>query len=158
MIAPSSSSSSALIPLREKSKLLTLTNKRYDFYRLIVQVLWFRTLITARVCLNSFHFRLSLLFPRSSIFLGFLRVWGFSGFAELRHHPFLSLCFLLSFSCFLAFFEMARTKTTSNPSPKVHYRALYPWASEDLLAETSTLTSSKDVMKHREDEVAHMLW
>ena len=67
------------------------------------------------------------------------------------------LCFLLSFSCFLAFFEMARTKTTSNPPPKVDYRALYPWVSEDLLVETSALTSSKDVMKHREDEVAHLL-
>jgi len=52
---------------------------------------------------------------------------------------------------------MARTKTTSNPPPKVDYRALYPWASEDLLAETSALTSSKDVMKHRKDEVTLML-
>ena len=52
---------------------------------------------------------------------------------------------------------MARTKTTSNPPLQVDYRALYPWASEDLLAETSALTSSKDVMKHREDEAAHML-
>ena len=52
---------------------------------------------------------------------------------------------------------MARTKTTSNPPPKVDYRALYPWAFEDLLDETSALTSSKDVMKHRKDEVAHML-
>ena len=52
---------------------------------------------------------------------------------------------------------MARTKTTSNPHPQVDYRALYPWASEDLLVETSALTSCKDVMKHREDEAAHML-
>ena len=48
-------------------------------------------------------------------------------------------------------------KTTSNPPPKVDYRALCPWASKDLLAETSTLTSSKDVMKHREDEATHLL-
>jgi len=47
---------------------------------------------------------------------------------------------------------MARTKTTSNPLPNVDYKALYPWASVDLLAETSTLTSSKDVRKHREEE------
>jgi len=52
---------------------------------------------------------------------------------------------------------MAQTKTTSNPPSKVDYRALYPWAPEDLLAETSALTSSKDVMKHREDEAAHLL-
>jgi len=52
---------------------------------------------------------------------------------------------------------MARTKTTSNPPPQVDYRALYLWAFEDILAETSALTFSKDVMKHREDEAAHML-
>ena len=44
---------------------------------------------------------------------------------------------------------MGRTKTTSNPSPQVDYKALYPWAS---LAETSSLTSNTDVMKHREGE------
>ena len=47
---------------------------------------------------------------------------------------------------------MARTKTTSNPPPNVYYRALYPWASAELLAETSTLNSSEDVRKHREGE------
>jgi len=52
---------------------------------------------------------------------------------------------------------MARTNTTSNPHSQLDYKALYPWASEDLLAETSSLTSSKDVMKHREDKAAHML-
>jgi len=51
---------------------------------------------------------------------------------------------------------MARTKTTSNPPPQVDYRALYPWASEDLLAETSKLTSDEDIAKHREGEAAHM--
>ncbi|KAK7332477.1 hypothetical protein VNO80_29229 [Phaseolus coccineus] len=51
-------------------------------------------------------------------------------------------------------FEMARTKITSNPPPTVaiDYRALYPWASEDLLAETSKLTSCEDLRKHRDDE------
>jgi len=29
-------------------------------------------------------------------------VWGFSGFVELRHHPFLNPCFLLSSAEFLA--------------------------------------------------------
>ena len=47
---------------------------------------------------------------------------------------------------------MARTKTTSNPSPNVDYKALYPWASAGLLTETSQLTSSEDVRKHREEE------
>jgi len=50
---------------------------------------------------------------------------------------------------------MARTKTTSNPPPNVDYRALYPWASAELLAETSTLTSSMDVTKHWDDEPEH---
>ena len=31
--------------------------------------------------------------------------------------------------------------------------ALYPWASAELLAETSTLNSSEDMRKHREGEV-----
>jgi len=59
---------------------------------------------------------------------------------------------------------MARTKTTSTPPPNappnappsIDYKALYPWAFDELLAETSTLTSSEDVIKHREDEVACM--
>ena len=59
---------------------------------------------------------------------------------------------------------MARTKTTSNPPPNaplnappsIDYKALYPWASDELLAETSSLTSSGDVIKHREDEAACM--
>jgi len=47
---------------------------------------------------------------------------------------------------------MTRTKTTSNPPPQVDYKALYPWASAELLVETSTLTSSEDVRKHRDIE------
>ena len=47
---------------------------------------------------------------------------------------------------------MARTKTTSIPPPKVDYKALYPWASVELLTEFSTLTSSEDVRKHRDGE------
>ena len=47
---------------------------------------------------------------------------------------------------------MARTKTTSNPPPHVDYKALYPWAFTELLAETSTLTSSEDVRKHKDGE------
>jgi len=47
---------------------------------------------------------------------------------------------------------MARTKTTSNPPPQVDYKVLYPLASTELLGETSTLTSSEDVRKHRDRE------
>jgi len=48
---------------------------------------------------------------------------------------------------------MVRTKTTSNPPPlKVNYKELYPWASDELLAETSTLTSITDWRKHLDDE------
>jgi len=47
---------------------------------------------------------------------------------------------------------MARTKTTFNPPPNVDYKALYPWASDDLFSETSSLTSSEDVRKHRDKE------
>jgi len=47
---------------------------------------------------------------------------------------------------------MARTKTTSKPSPHVDYKALYPWASAELLVETSTLTSREDVRKHGDEE------
>ena len=47
---------------------------------------------------------------------------------------------------------MARTKTTSNPPPNVDYKALYPWASEDLLAETSSFTSGKSVKAYMDGE------
>jgi len=40
---------------------------------------------------------------------------------------------------------------TLNLHPKC-YKALYPWASAELLVETSTLTSSEDVRKNRDDE------
>jgi len=46
---------------------------------------------------------------------------------------------------------MARTKTTANPSPpKISYRALYPWALDELLAESSSLTSMKAWTDHIE--------
>jgi len=48
---------------------------------------------------------------------------------------------------------MAQSKTTSNPPPSVDYKALYPCTSTELLAETSTLTSSEDERKHRDDEL-----
>jgi len=47
---------------------------------------------------------------------------------------------------------MAQAKTTSNPPPNIDFRALYPWASAELLPETSTLNSSEDIRKHREGE------
>ena len=59
----------------------------------------------------------------------------------------------LCFSGFLRVAPSASTKplflpSTSNPPPNVDYKALYPWASVELLAETSTLTSSEYVRKH----------
>ena len=47
---------------------------------------------------------------------------------------------------------MARTKTTPNPPPpKVHYKALYSWASNELLNECTTLTTVEDIEKHLGD-------
>jgi len=43
-------------------------------------------------------------------------------------------------------------KTTSNSPPSEDYKALYPWASAELLSETSTLTSNEDERKHRDEE------
>ena len=76
----------------------------------------------------------------------------FSGFIESRHHLLLNPRFFLLFSLFSFLLEMARTKTTSNSPPNIDYKALYSWASPELLAETSTLTSSEDVRKHRDKE------
>jgi len=61
-----------------------------------------------------------------------------------------AIAFLSFFASFLAFFEMARTKITSKPPPNIDYKALCPWASVGLLAETSTLTSYEDTKKHRQ--------
>jgi len=48
---------------------------------------------------------------------------------------------------------MACTKTTANPTPpSVNYKPLYPWASDELLAETSTLTSFSDWRDHLNNE------
>ena len=76
----------------------------------------------------------------------------FFWFIEPRRRFFWTLVFLSFSSPFLAFFKMARTKTTSNPPPSVDYKALYPWAFADLLAETSKLTFNEDVRKHWEEE------
>ena len=44
---------------------------------------------------------------------------------------------------------MARTKTTANPPPpRVNYKALYPWAPDELLDECSSLASLKDWRDH----------
>jgi len=44
---------------------------------------------------------------------------------------------------------MARTKTTANPPPlSVNYKSQYPWAFDELLAETSALTSIFDWRAH----------
>ena len=47
---------------------------------------------------------------------------------------------------------MARTKTTLNPHPPVNYKALYHWAPNELLAETSKYTSNEDVITYKEGE------
>jgi len=47
---------------------------------------------------------------------------------------------------------MARTKTTPNPPYFVHYKALYHWAPNDLLTETSKFTSNQDVITYKEGE------
>ena len=47
---------------------------------------------------------------------------------------------------------MDRTKTTLNPPPSVDYKTLYRWAPDELLAETSKITSNKDVITYREGE------
>jgi len=47
---------------------------------------------------------------------------------------------------------MARTKTTANPPPqRINYRAHYPWASDELLAECLTLATVEDVENHLGD-------
>ena len=47
---------------------------------------------------------------------------------------------------------MARTKTTPNPPPpRVHYKALYSWASDELLDECTKLTTIEDVENHLGD-------
>ena len=44
---------------------------------------------------------------------------------------------------------MERTKVTANPPPpSVNYKLLYPWASNELLAKTSSLTSLADWRAH----------
>ena len=46
---------------------------------------------------------------------------------------------------------MARTKTTANPPPpKINYKALYTWASDELLEDHSTLTFMKEWRDHIE--------
>jgi len=47
---------------------------------------------------------------------------------------------------------MARTKITPNPlPPSAHYKALYSWASEELLNECTKLTTVEDVENHLGD-------
>ena len=47
--------------------------------------------------------------------------------------------------------SVACTKTTANPPPpKINYRALYPWAPDELLTECSSLTTMKAWRDHIE--------
>ena len=77
----------------------------------------------------------------------------FFWFIESCHHLLLNLrfsSFLLSLFRFLI--EMARTKTTSNRPPSVDYKTLYHWAPEELLDETSKISSIKDIKAYKESE------
>ena len=48
--------------------------------------------------------------------------------------------------------SMAKTKSIATPPPpRSNYKEEYRWASDDLLAECSTLTSVEDVEAHRRD-------
>jgi len=47
---------------------------------------------------------------------------------------------------------MARTKTNLNPPPPVNYQALYRWAPEALLAETSQLNTHEDINTYKQSE------
>ena len=138
----------------QKSLLLLINNQRYDFSPLIALYLWFCALITAWDCLNFLIFKLS---SASSLFLCFLSFPAWVGFfwASLVSHrspPFWTFAFFFSL-LFLASFIMARTKVTDNPPPpNVNYKSLYPWASDELLAETSTLTSIADWRAHLDSE------
>jgi len=59
----------------------------------------------------------------------------------------------LLFPSFFRFFinPMAHTKTTANPPPpRTNYKALYPWAPDEVLAECSSLTIMKAWKDHIE--------
>ena len=61
--------------------------------------------------------------------------------------------FLLFPSPFLAsLLRMALTKPTPNPTPSFNYKSLYHWAPNDLLAETSSLTSFESIAKYKKGE------
>ena len=48
---------------------------------------------------------------------------------------------------------MARTKVTANPPPpSINYRVSYTWASDRLLAESSTLLNVEDWRAHLDSE------
>ena len=48
-----------------------------------------------------------------------------------------------------------RTKVTPNPPPRVDYKALYSWASDELLNECTALTTIRDVEDHRGDPLLY---
>jgi len=47
---------------------------------------------------------------------------------------------------------MARTKTTPNPHPSINYQTLYRWAPNSLIAETSKITSFKEIEAYKQNE------
>ena len=74
-------------------------------------------------------------------------------FIESHHHFLLNSRFSsFLFPLFSFLIEMARTKTTPNPPPSVDYKTLYCWAPNEILIETSKITSNKDVITYREGE------
>ena len=77
------------------------------------------------------------------VFLGFLPIFLFELFLAKP------LLFLSFFRFFIN--PMARTKTTANPPPPItNYKAFYTSAPDELLEESSTLTSMKDWRDHIE--------
>jgi len=52
---------------------------------------------------------------------------------------------------------MARAKITPNPPPPINYKSLYRWAPDSLLAETSKITSFKDIKAYKDGESSEKL-
>ena len=95
-----------------------------------------------------------LVFPCSPIVLlflawvGFVEGFSFSPFFYFKP-PFAEPFLFLQSS---ALESMAKTKTTATPPPpRSNCKEEYRWASDELLAECSTLTSVEDVEAHRGD-------
>ena len=154
--SPSPPKTFSTVFLRESSHLCDFqTQKVWSFYSLRL----FALLYCYYKCLGLFmfmHFLCSSLFLRISSFFPLfwisrvgrrlLRV-SFPFFAiNLFTKPF------LFFVLHLLRQSMAHTKTTANPPPSgINYKIQYPWASDELLVECTTLTTVGDVEDHMGD-------